>query len=146
MPMTLPEIAEAMRDIDICTLATRTVTGAITARPMSNNREVDFDGDAWFFTVDSTSVVPEIEAEPRIGLTYQRSGGIKGLIGMPGPFFHVEARALLIRGKAAFAAHWHASLDAWFDQGVETPGLVLIHARAERIHYWDGLESGEIPA
>ncbi|MDE2403876.1 MAG: pyridoxamine 5'-phosphate oxidase family protein [Sphingomonadales bacterium] len=144
MPMTLSEIAEQMRDIDICTLATRAPSGAIAARPMSNNREVDFDGDAWFFTLDSTATVPQIEADANVGVTYQRSGGVKGLVGRPGPFFHVEARADLVRDRAAFAAHWHKDLDHWFEQGIDTPGIVLIHARAQRVHYWDGEDSGEI--
>ncbi len=52
MPRTLADIAEAMRDIDFCTLATHTRGGAIGARPMSNNRAVDFDGTTRFFTYE----------------------------------------------------------------------------------------------
>lgn len=144
MTRSLSEIAEAMRDIDICTLSTLTPAGAIAARPMSNNRDVDYDGDAWFFTLDATHTVPEIAANPQVGVTYQRSGGLKGLVGIPGPFFHVEAEAELIRDKARFAEHWHKGLDAWFREGIETPGIVLIHTRARRIHYWNGNDSGQI--
>ncbi len=32
----------------------------------------------------------------------------------------------------------------WFEQGIDTPGLVLIKVAAERIHYWDGKDQGEL--
>lgn len=35
-------------------------------------------------------------------------------------------------------------LDRWFEQGVDTPGLVLIRVAAARIHYWDGEDEGEL--
>lgn len=42
------------------------------------------------------------------------------------------------------AQHWVKDLERWFEQGVDTPGLVLIHVRAIRVHYWDGEDQGEI--
>jgi general stress protein 26 len=56
----------------------------------------------------------------------------------------VEGRAELIRDKAAFQHHWTSDLDEWFDNGVDTPNLVLIKLRAKRIKFWDGREEGEI--
>lgn len=138
---SLAELAEKMKDIDFAVLSTRTENGAIAARPMSNNREVEFDGDSYFFTCDDTRTVSDIAREPQVGLAYQAKSGMLGLR----PFFlTVEGRAELIRDKARFAAHWTKDLDAWFKQGVDTPGLTLIKVRAERIHYWDGYDEGEI--
>jgi general stress protein 26 len=48
--MTLSDIAEKMRDIDIAMLSTHTDGGIIASRPMSNNRDVEFDGDSYYFT------------------------------------------------------------------------------------------------
>ena len=42
----LSHIAEAMKDIDFVMLNTHTKDGQIGARPMSNNRQVDYDGDS----------------------------------------------------------------------------------------------------
>ena len=40
------------------------------------------------------------------------------------PFFiTVEGRAELIHDKNRFAEHWTKDLDAWFKDGVDTPGL-----------------------
>ncbi|MBG20920.1 MAG: hypothetical protein CML31_13355 [Rhizobiales bacterium] len=50
----------------------------------------------------------------------------------------------MIRDKAQFAAHWYKALDRWFEQGVDTPGLVMIRVNSKRIHYWDGMDSGEV--
>lgn len=145
MAKTLSDISQAMRDIDFCTLSARTADGSIGARPMSNNREVDFTGDAWFFTYDDTRMISDIARDRKIGLAYQgKPGLLGGVIGKPGIFIAVESDADVVRDKATFAAHWDESLDRWFPQGTETPGLVMIHARARRIHYWDGEEEAEV--
>ncbi|MES2860900.1 MAG: pyridoxamine 5'-phosphate oxidase family protein, partial [Pseudomonadota bacterium] len=137
----LKELSKKMRSIDFTMLTTRTEGGVLASRPMSNNGEVDYDGDSWFFTNDDTRMVSDISADPIVGLTLS---GDKGLLGKPGIFIAIEARAELIRDKAEFAAHWTKGLDRWFPQGVETPGLVLIKAHASRISYWDGEDEGDL--
>jgi general stress protein 26 len=138
---SLAALAEKMKDIDFAILSTRTDGGAIASRPMSNNREVAFDGDAFFFTCEDTRMVADVAADPRVGLAYQ---GKSGMLGMRPFFLAVEGRAELIRDKAQFAAHWTGGLDRWFEKGVDTPGLVLLKVAAVRVHYWDGEEEGEI--
>jgi len=144
MAKTIKDISDAMRDIDFCTLSTIAENGAIASRPMSDNSEVDYTGDAWFFAMDETVMVRDIAADPRVGCTYQGSAGVMGIVGKPGMFIHVEGQASLIRDKAKFAEHWDKSLDRWFKQGVDTPGLTLIQVTAQRIHYWDGEDEGEV--
>ena len=138
---SIAEISKKLRDIDFTILSTRTGGGAIAGRPMSNNRDVDFDGDAWFFTCDDTRTVADIGRDPQVGLGYQ---GKAGMLGMRPLFVAVEGRAELIRDKARFADHWTKDLDRWFERGIDTPGLVLIKVAAERLHYWDGYEEGEL--
>ena len=138
---TIEDLAEKMRDIDFAILTTRTDNGAIAGRPMSNNREVAFDGDSWFFALDTTRTVSDIRRDPQVGLSYQAKSGLLGLR----PFFlTVEGEATLSQDKAAFAAHWNKDLDSWFEQGMDTPGLTLIRVAARRVHYWDGYDEGEI--
>ena len=139
--MTLTDISEKMRDIDFTMLSTRTAGGAIASRPTSNNRQVEFDGDAYYFTCDETRTVADIERDPRVGLAYQAKSG---MLGMKPFFISVEGTAELIRDKARFAEHWTKDLDAWFKQGVDTPGLTMIKVHAERLHYWDGYDEGEL--
>jgi len=139
--LSLNDISEKMRDIDFAVLSTRTEGGAIAGRPMSNNREVEYDGDSYFFTCDQTRMVADIMRDPNVGLGYQAKSG---LLHMKPFFITVEGRAEAIKDKARFQEHWHKELDAWFKQGVDTPGLTLIKVHAERLHYWDGYDEGEV--
>lgn len=138
---SLADLAEKMKDIDFAVLSTRTASGAIAARPMSNNRQVDFDGDSYFFTCDETGTVADIEGDAHVGLAYQSKSG---LLGMRPFFLTIEGRAELVRDKSRFADHWTKDLDRWFEQGVDTPGLTMVKVIAERLHYWDGYDEGEL--
>lgn len=141
MTKTLAELAEMMKDIDFAMLSTVTEGGAIAARPMSNNAEVEYDGDNYFFACEDTRLAADLEANPQVGLGFH---GKAGLLGMKPVFVHIEGRAELIRDKARFAEHWTRGLERWFEQGVDTPGLLLIKVHGARAHYWDGEDQDEI--
>lgn len=144
MTKTLAEISESMKDIDFCMLVSRTASGALSGRPMSNNREVAYEGTNWFFSTDDSQHIADITGDPNVALTYTGKAGLLGLVGAPGMFIHVEGAAWLVRDKARFAEHWDKDLDRWFEQGIDTPGLVMIEIEAQRIHYWDGEDQGEV--
>ena len=144
MSKTLADISEAMKDIDFCMLVSRAQDGSLGGRPMSNNREVEYEGTSRFFTCDDARMIEDIARDPSVGLTYQGKAGILGVVGKPGLFVHVEGEARVIKDKAKFAEHWTPGLDRWFKQGVDTPGLTLLEIDARRIHYWDGEDEGEV--
>ena len=52
--MKLQEIAELLRDVDFVMLHTRTEGGKIAGRPMSNNRDVEYDGASYYFLMEDT--------------------------------------------------------------------------------------------
>jgi general stress protein 26 len=131
----LAHIAKAMRDIDFAMLNTHAEGGAIGGRPMSNNREVDYDGDSYYFTWEDCRMVDDIKRDPKVGLSLQ---GNTSLFGKPGIFIAVEGTADIVREKAQFAKHWSKDLERWFEQGIDTEGLVMLHVRASRVAYWDG--------
>ncbi len=139
--MRLADLSKRMRDIDFAILSTHADGRRIAGRPMSNNGNVEYEGDSWFFTLDSTEMVAQIARDPHVSLFFQ---GGKGLFGKPPIFIAVEGEAELIRDKARFAEHWPTGLERWFAQGVDTPGLVMIRVHAERIEYWDGEENGTV--
>lgn len=139
--LTLPDLAKKMAGIDFTLLQTHTDSGDIAGRPMSNNGDVDYDGDSWFFSLEDTDAVRQIQRDPKVALSFT---GKKSLLGKPPLFVAVQGRAALVRDKATMQQHWVKDLERWFDQGVDTPGLLLIHVAATRIHYWDGEDEGEI--
>ena len=63
-PDDLRAIAERMRDLDICMLTTRTVTPSPCAA-MSNNGQVELDGDTRFFAERDSAKVRQIEVGAR---------------------------------------------------------------------------------
>jgi general stress protein 26 len=140
--MTPQDLSKAMAKIDFAMLTTRAEGGELATRPMSNNGEVDWSGDSFYFSWDSARTITDIEREPKVALSFQGSGH---LLGKPPLFIAIEGHASLIRDKAQFKAHWHKSLDRWFPDGVDTEGLILIQVHALRAHYWDGEENNEVP-
>ncbi|QCB37546.1 pyridoxamine 5'-phosphate oxidase [Sphingobium sp. PAMC28499] len=138
---TIATLADKMQQIDFAMLSTHTEDGQIGARPMSNNQDVAYGGDSYYFTTEDTLMVKDIERDPRVGLSFHGKGG---LLGQRPLFIAVEGRADLIRDRSAFEAHWNPDLERWFAQGADTAGLVMIKVHAERAHYWDGEDEGEL--
>lgn len=136
----LEHMAEAMKNIDFVMLNTHTANGQIGARPMSNNRQVDFDGDSYYFTWEDCRMVDDIKSDPKVGLSLQGSQSSEGA---PGIFIAVEGKALIIRDKEEFKKHWTDELIRWFKDGVDTKGLVMLQVKATRVAYWDGDNEGD---
>src|ERR1700748_3650388 len=101
--MDLKDVAKTMKDIDFVMLNTHTDGGAIAARPMSNNRDVEYDGDSFFFVDEESRTFVDVSRDPKVSLSVQ---GNKGLLGKPPLFLSIEGQAQVIKDRAAFAEHW----------------------------------------
>ena len=123
----LREVAELVRDIDICMLVTN-ADGGLRGRPMSNNGEVEFDGDSWFFSFRDTAKVREIERHDAVELAHVATER--------GAWVSIEGRAEIVDDADRKRALWQDDLRAWFSDGPDDPSVVLIRVRAERIHVW----------
>jgi general stress protein 26 len=140
--MDIKDVAKTLKDIDFVMLNTHTSGGEIAGRPMSNNRDVEYDGDSWFFVDQSSRVFQDVSRDPKVTLSVQ---GNKGLLGRPPIFLSVEGQTEIVLDKATIADHWTSELKRWWPNGPETPGIALLKVRAQRIHYWDGEDEGEVP-
>lgn len=139
--MTLEELSKQLRKIDFCMLCTNGGSGTITARPMSNNGDVEYNGDSWFFSYEDTRKVAEISRDAGVTLTFTAH---PSLLGKPGIFIAIRGEAHLAREKSEFEHHWVSGLDRWFPDGTDTVGLVLIKVSAESIEFWVGEENGRV--
>ena len=117
------DVAREMREMDFCFMATKSEAGAISSRAMSNNAQVDWDGDNWFFSNGDTRKTRELRADPAVTLSFPSKDTWITLQG---------AATLYTDDPELFAEHWTDGLERWFEQGIETPGLTLIQVRAER--------------
>ena len=132
---TLKFISTKMKDLDICMLNTTGARGVISTRPMSNNRDVKYNGESFFFTDADTQKVKDISRNSSVSLSFM---GKKGLI------IIVKGKARIIKSKSMMEKHWVPSLESWFSDGLETPGLTMVAVKAETIHYWANNKEGEI--
>jgi general stress protein 26 len=137
--LTLQHVADEMQGIDIAILSTHAPEGRISCRPMSNNGDVKYDGTSFFFSYEQASCVSDIERDPNVALGYASGGIIGGSV-----YIAVEGIAELVRDKSVFEQHWTPDLDLWFENGIDTPGLVLLQVRASRIKIWEKNEEREL--
>ena len=133
----LQPVAEALRDIDICMLTTRSDDG-LHNRPMSNNRQVEYDGDTWFFAFRDSRLAREVQADPRIALGYAANDR--------GIWLAMEADAELVNDADEKRERWFDDLDRWFPNGPEDENVTLIRASATRIRSWGATGDLDIQA
>ena len=132
---TLKEIAAKMANLDIALLTTHTSRGQLSSRPMSNNGDVEYDGNSYYFTYDGSRTVADITENAHVSLGFS---GPKRL------YVSIVGTAQLIRQRATLEKHWLPELKRWFTDGLDTPGIVLIRVQANRIKYWQDEDEGEL--
>ena len=131
--LSLTALAKHMKQLDICMMTTNSKRGSMNSRPMSNNRDVTYKGDSYFFTYEKTGKIKDLEANPAVCLTFEGKDGL---------YMSVAGKAKLIRNKEAFKDHWQDSLNQWFPEGPETKGIVLIHMKGSMLKYWQREKEG----
>ena len=72
---TQKDVATKIADIDFAMLSSRAPDGSIASRPMSNNGDVEFDGDNYFFAFEDSHVVEQIKQDNRVGVSFTGSCG-----------------------------------------------------------------------
>ena len=133
---TVKKVARLMRALDFCMLTTQTKRGGLRARPMSNNGEVEFDGDVWFFSAADSRKVREIEAIPSVHLSFVDLEGWR--------FISMTGRARIVRDVKKKRELWMDDLKRWFEEGPESDEIVLIKVTPRIVSYWTKTDEGEL--
>ena len=133
--LTLNGIARYLRKLDICMMVTQSPRGVLNSRPMSNNGDVSYKGDSYFFTYEGSQKIKDITANPQVSLNFE---GEKEM------YISITGKAKLIRNRPQLQDHWVDSLKQWFKQGLDTPGIVLIHVKGSKLKYWQKNKEGEL--
>lgn len=129
----LAKLREMVKAIDICMLTTVDTDGGLHSRPMSNNREIEFDGDLWFFTYGASHKVDEVGRVPKVNASFADTDGQR--------YASLSGRAEIVRDRAKIEELWRPHLKAWFPEGVDTPDIALLKVSVDRAEYWDGSQS-----
>ena len=133
--VSMKALSKKMRNLDYCMMTTATAGGALSSRPMSNNGEVEYDGNSYFFTWKKSRLVKDLKKNSRVNLEFM---GAKRL------FVSVTGQAKLTDNRAKMADHWTKELKTWFKDGVDTDGLVMVQVAAKRIKFWQDEQEGEV--
>ena len=121
-------VKELVEDIDFTMLTTQDDAGRLVSRPMST-REMDDNGDIWFFTADDSKKVDEVSADRDVNLAYCDAKGMR--------YVSVAGRASVVHDDAKMQELYSPSLDIWFEDGLDTPGIALLKVAPVEIEFWE---------
>ncbi|GAA3383581.1 pyridoxamine 5'-phosphate oxidase family protein [Cryptosporangium minutisporangium] len=107
-------------------LTTTAPDGTLTSRPMAL-QEVEFDGDLWFFAERASRKVTHLAAHPQVNVT----------VGSGATWVSLTGQATVVDDAAKKKELWNAAVEAWFPDGPDDPGVVLIKIAGESAEYWD---------
>ena len=124
----IPQIASLIAKIDICLFATRGEDGELHARPMSNNGQVEWDGQSWFFAPSDGRLVAELQADPAAVAAYRAEEGFT--------FVSISGTATLETDGELKERYWLDELERWFPDGPADPKVTLIRLDAEHADWW----------
>lgn len=124
----LARVAELVEDIDITMLTTIDEDGHLVSRPMST-RQMDDAGDIWFFTAEDTEKVEEARRHHDVGLAYCDAKGMR--------YVSVAGTAEVVHDHAKMEELYSPSLDIWFADGLETPGIALLRVTPRVTEFWE---------
>ncbi|WP_454728672.1 pyridoxamine 5'-phosphate oxidase family protein [Cellulosimicrobium protaetiae] len=122
----IEKVRELVKDERIAMLTTVAEDGSLVSRPMGV-QAVDFDGDLWFFAATDSHKVAEIARDSAANAAFSGTSSWVSLSG----------RATLVHDPDKVRELWNAVADAWFPDGPDTPGVVLIRLHAESAECWD---------
>lgn len=130
---SIAKLAFLMKTIDFGMLTTRDDDGTLRSRPMSTSKDVEFDGDVWFFTYGESHKVLEAEHSPQVNVSFSDPKAQT--------YVSLSGTAHLVRDRAKIDEFWQPSLNAWFPDGKDTPDIALLKVSAHKAEYWDAPSS-----
>ncbi|NHC12363.1 pyridoxamine 5'-phosphate oxidase family protein [Motilibacter deserti] len=120
------KVAELIKDIKTCMLTTVDDDGHLVSRPMAV-QQVEFDGDLWFASDEDSRKIGQIRHGHAVNVAFSSGSS----------WVSVAGNAEIVRDVAKAKELWNTGLEAWFPDGPETPGLVLVKIHADSAEYWD---------
>ncbi len=124
---SLQKLRSLMKSNKFCMLTTNSSEKQMHSRPMTL-QQTEFDGDLWFFTGRNTDVASDIEADPRVNLSFSDGSS---------EFVSVSGTARFVDDAAKKRELWNDMYKTWFPGGLNDPNLLLMKVQVENAEYWD---------
>ena len=128
-------VGDIIETVRVGMLTTTGSDGIPSSRPMWV-QEVDQLGQIWFFTSTSSFLIQQVRQNPKVHVTFADSGKNK--------FLTAHAMASEVQDIKKMQELWDPTLKAWFKEGLETPGIVLLKLRMDDAEYWDSPNSAVV--
>ena len=90
-------------------------------------QQVEPDAEMWFIASRDTRHVADLQAEPRVSLTFSSRDSWVALTG----------RAEVVEDRAKLEDLWNTFAEAWLPGGPDNPDAVLLRVDVEQAEYWD---------
>ena len=119
-------VADLLEGERIAVFTTTAPDGTLMSRPMAL-QEVEFDGDLWFFAARDSRKVAHVTANPQVNVATAGSDSWVSLTG----------HAVVVDDLARKRELWNAGVGAWFPDGPDDAGIVLLRVDAASAEYWD---------
>ena len=126
--MTLQEISALLQTFDVCMMTTINSNGDINSRPMLQNKEIEFKGYLYFFSLIDTRKVHDLNDIPTVSLTYQDKEGKQ--------FLQLHGEAELTNSTHEMVQHWDNALDTWWPLREHTERMCMIRVKVAWGRYW----------
>ncbi len=120
------QLRALLKDFQTGMLVTRTVEGALHARPMAVAR-LEADGDLFFATSVESGKIGEIEREHQVAVTFQSAHAFVSVCGI----------ARVIHDRSRIDAYWGRAMRLWFPKGKGDPALCLLALHPMHAEYWN---------
>jgi general stress protein 26 len=120
------KVIEIMRGDRFCMLTSVGDEGRLQSRPMTPQQVTD-EGNIWFF-IDTTSDHAEaLGAEKRVNLAFADSS----------TWLSVAGHASFPHNREKVDELWNSTVEAWFPDGKDSPGVGLLFVESDSAEYWD---------
>jgi len=128
----LDKLNDLLKKFRFAMVTTRAGDGALHAHPLTV-QETESDGDLWFIVGTHASAVEHVRRDPKVGLSFSSDSTWLSLAG----------EAEVVDDLAKLTELWSTSVEAWFPDGPEAPGVTLLRVNALSGEYW-GTAGGRI--
>lgn len=119
-------VADLIEGHRIAMLTSIGADGTLLSRPMAL-QEVEFDGDVWFFAERTSRKVENVTANPQVNVT----------VGSATTWVSLTGTAVVVDNPDKKRELWSEAVKAWYPEGPDDEGLVLLKVVADSAEYWD---------
>lgn len=126
------KVAELVKGIRICMMATAGTDGSIDARPMAL-QNTPFNGTLWFLTRTSSEKVEEVQQDRHVTLTFADPGDAK--------YISLKGRASVSQDRTKIHELWNDMYKAWFPDGPDDPEITVLKVETTEGDYWEASSS-----